>query len=116
MKSSTARPPRDVISHVSPKSRKIRKSTSAERREKEKVTNRLRQLVAAEEDADQYELVLATIAHIRELQAQLSGKENSLPAGFEQFFSNSTTVSPMSSRPESPESSPESSPKSTSSV
>ncbi|EFO87442.1 hypothetical protein GCK72_012249 [Caenorhabditis remanei] len=110
MKNSTARPPRDVISHVSPKSRKIRKSTSAERREKEKVTNRLRQLVAAEEDADQYELVLATIAHIRELQAQLSGKENSLPAGFEHFFTSSASVSPSTSRPDTPASSPESSP------
>uniref|UniRef100_A0A8R1HN77 BHLH domain-containing protein n=2 Tax=Caenorhabditis japonica TaxID=281687 RepID=A0A8R1HN77_CAEJA len=91
MKNSTARSPRDVISHVSPKSRKIRKSNSAERREKEKVTNRLRQLVAADEDADQYQLVLATIAHIRELQAQLNGKENSLPAGFEHYFSTSTS-------------------------
>ncbi|UMM26363.1 hypothetical protein L5515_010101 [Caenorhabditis briggsae] len=104
MKNSNARPPRDAISHVSPKSRKIRKSTSAERREKEKVTNRLRQLVAAEEGADQYDLVMATIAHIRELQAQLSGKENSLPAGFEHLFSTSASVSPASSRPESPES------------
>ncbi|CAB16544.1 BHLH domain-containing protein [Caenorhabditis elegans] len=109
MKNISARPQRDTISHVSPKSRKIRKSTSAERREKEKVTNRLRQLVAAEEDTDQYELVMATIAHIRELQAQLNGKENSLPRGFEQFFTSSASVSPLSSRPESPESSVESS-------
>ncbi|KAF1755807.1 hypothetical protein GCK72_012257 [Caenorhabditis remanei] len=108
MKNSTARPPRDVISHVSLKSKKILKSTSAER--VEKVTNRLRQLVAAEEDADQYELVLATIAHIRELQAQLSGKENSLPAGFEHLFTSSASVSPFTSRPDTPASSPESSP------
>ncbi|CAI2352253.1 unnamed protein product [Caenorhabditis sp. 36 PRJEB53466] len=108
MKSSSVRSPRDVISHVSPKSRKIRKETSTERREKEKVTNRLRQLVDADEDADQYQLVMATIAHIRELQAQLNGKENSLPSGFEQYFSVSTSVSPSSSRPESPDSSSES--------
>ncbi|CAB3410016.1 unnamed protein product [Caenorhabditis bovis] len=100
-----SRQPRDSITHVSPKSKAIRK-TSAERREKEKVVSRLRQLVGTGDDSTQLELVLAAIAHIRELEAQLNGKENSdLPSDFEQAFASCCTSpcsSTMSSRPTTP--------------
>ncbi|CAI5449413.1 unnamed protein product [Caenorhabditis angaria] len=100
MKNCVVRAPRDVISQLSPKSRKIRKS-SEERKEKEKVETKLRALIGSNDESSQLELVLAAIAHIRELQAQLNGKENSLPDGLEEYFASCST-SPASSRASTP--------------